>query len=58
MKKIILVLTLAFGAHTANAQVDLITKHNGETVKGKVIKLDEFTVIYKYDGEDAENTMS
>ena len=51
-------LTLAFGAHTANAQVDLITKHNGETVKGKVIKLDEFTVIYKYDGEDAENTMS
>lgn len=58
MKKIILVLALAFGIATANAQVDVITKHNGETVKGKVVKVEEFTVIYKYDGEDAENTMS
>lgn len=58
MKKIILVVALALGMATANAQVDVITKHNGETVKGKVIKLEEFTVIYKYDGEDAENTMS
>jgi sRNA-binding regulator protein Hfq len=32
-------------------------KHNGETVDGKVIRLDEYTVIFKYDGEDAENTI-
>lgn len=58
MKKIILLAVLAFGFATANAQVDVITKHNGEIVKGKVVKLEEFTVVYKYDGEDAENTLS
>lgn len=42
----------------ANAQVDVITKHNGEVVKGKVVKLEEFTIVFKYDGEDAENTIS
>lgn len=42
----------------ANAQVDVITKHSGESVKGKVVKLEEYTVIFKYDGEDAENTLS
>lgn len=40
------------------AQVDKIYKHNGETVNGKVIKLEEYTIVFKYDGEDAENTMS
>jgi hypothetical protein len=58
MKKIILVLTLVFGFGIANAQVDVITKHSGETVEGKVIRLDEFTIVFKYDGEDAENTIS
>lgn len=27
-------------------------------VKGKVVKLEEFTIVFKYDGEDAENTIS
>jgi hypothetical protein len=58
MKKIILVLTVLLTANFAVAQVDLITKHSGEVVKGKVIKIEEYTVIYKYDGEDAENTLS
>jgi sRNA-binding regulator protein Hfq len=58
MKKIILVLTLVFGFGIANAQVDVNTKHCGETVEGKVIRLDEFTIVFKYDGEDAENTIS
>ncbi len=40
------------------AQVDVITKHNGEVVKGKVIKVEEYTIVFKYDGEDAENTSS
>ena len=57
MKKIILVLATIFSFGVANAQVDVITKHSGETVEGKVIRLDEYTVIFKYDGEDAENTI-
>ena len=47
MKKIILLLSLVFSLNTAFAQVDVITKHNGEVVKGKVIKLEEFTIIFK-----------
>ena len=58
MKKVILLLAVLFGLNSAIAQVDVITKHNGETVKGKVIKLEEYTIIFKYDGEDAENTIS
>lgn len=58
MKKIILLLAVLFGLNSAIAQVDVITKHNGETVKGKVIKLEEYTIVFKYDGEDAENTIS
>lgn len=41
----------------ANAQSDIITKHSGETVQGKVIRLEEYTIVFKYDGEDAENTI-
>lgn len=58
MKKVMLLLAVLFGLNSAIAQVDVITKHNGEVVKGKVIKLEEFTIIFKYDGEDAENTLS
>ncbi len=58
MKKIILVLAMLISGAMANAQVDVITKHNGEVVKGKVVKLEEFTIVFKYDGEDAENTIS
>ncbi len=58
MKKIILLLVLTFGLNVSYAQVDVITKHNGETVNGKVVKLEEFTIVFKYDGEDAENTIS
>lgn len=57
MKKIILSLALILSVTLVNAQVDLITKHNGEVVKGKVVKLEEYTIIFKYDGEDAENTI-
>ena len=57
MKKIILLFALAFSFGIANAQVDTIYKHSGETVEGKVLRLDEYTVVFKYDGEDAENTI-
>ena len=57
MKKIILLLTVVLSTAFANAQVDVITKHNGEKVNGKVIRLEEYTVVFKYDGEDAENSL-
>lgn len=53
-----LLLGLLFTASLVSAQVDQITKHSGEVVKGKVVKLEEYTVVFKYDGEDAENTIS
>ncbi|MFM9824998.1 hypothetical protein [Flavobacterium sp.] len=58
MKKIIFVFAMLIAGISANAQVDIITKHSGEIVKGKVIKVEEYTIVYKYDGEDAENTIS
>lgn len=57
MKKFLL-LAVAFLGFAANAQVDKIYKHNGEVVDGKVVKLEEYTIVFKYDGEDAENTVS
>lgn len=57
MKKLLL-LALFFVGCAVNAQIDKIHKHNGEVVDGKVIKLEEYTIIFKYDGEDAENTIS
>jgi sRNA-binding regulator protein Hfq len=57
MKKIILLFSMMLTTSLISAQVDVITKHSGETVKGKVVRVDEYTVVFKYDGEDAENTI-
>lgn len=57
MKKIILLFAIAMFSGSIYAQVDVITKHNGEIVKGKVVRVDEYVVVYKYDGEDAENSI-
>jgi len=57
MKQIFLVLVLFFGVTQVNAQVDLISKHSGEVVKGKVVRVEEYVVVFKYDGEDAENSI-
>jgi sRNA-binding regulator protein Hfq len=57
MKKILLLVVFALGINIANAQLDKIYKHSGEIVDGKVIRLDEYTIVFKYDGEDAENTI-
>lgn len=57
MKKILLTLVFALGLNVANAQVDKIYKHSGEIVEGKVVRLDEYTIVFKYDGEDADNTI-
>jgi sRNA-binding regulator protein Hfq len=58
MKKNILILVIALFSSSIFAQVDVITKHSGETVSGKVVRVDEYIVVYKYDGEDAENSIS
>jgi hypothetical protein len=42
-----LTLALFFVGIAINAQVDKIYKHNGDVVEGKVIKLEEFTIIFK-----------
>ena len=57
MKKFILLFAVLLSATSIFAQVDVITKHSGEVVKGKVVRVDEYTVVFKYDGEDAENTI-
>lgn len=58
MKKIMFVLLALMLPMLVSAQVDLIKKHNGEIIKGKVKKIDDYTVIFVYDGEDAENSLS
>lgn len=60
MKQTIKLFSAAFLLFTNSlfAQTDIIKMHNGETVKGKVVKVEEFTIVYKYDGEDAEVTVS
>jgi len=57
MKKVLLFFVVAFSFNIASAQVDKIYKHSGEVVEGKVVRLDEYTIVFKYDGEDAENTI-
>ncbi|WP_296149869.1 hypothetical protein [uncultured Flavobacterium sp.] len=56
MKKFLL-LMLVMVSSANFAQTDKIFKHSGETVNGKVIRLDEYVVVFKYDGEDAENSI-
>lgn len=40
------------------AQTDKIHFHDGKTIDANVVKVDDFKVIYKYAGEDAEQTTS
>lgn len=42
----------------AVAQNDVITKHDGTKIEGTVLSRDEFTITFKYAGEDAENVIS
>lgn len=56
MKKF-LFLVAVFTVSIASAQVDQIFKHNGEEVKGKVLRLEEYTVVFTYENETAENTI-
>jgi hypothetical protein len=57
MKKVLLMVVVTLGINVASAQVDKIYKHSGETVEGKVVRVDEYAIVFKYDGEDADNTI-
>lgn len=60
MKKIILTVSAAFVAMLSFAQpvtADKMMKHSGELIDVTVIKVGEQTIIYKYPGEDAEQTI-
>ncbi|MEZ4852889.1 hypothetical protein [Flavobacterium sp.] len=56
MKKVLFIAVMLFGFFVS-AQSDKIYKHNGEIVEGKVKRVEEFTIDFVYEGEDAENTV-
>ncbi|MDD4819532.1 MAG: hypothetical protein PHD21_01690 [Flavobacteriales bacterium] len=58
MKKIFLLFALMISSLAAFAQNDILNKHDGTTVECNVIRVNEFTIIYKYVNEDAEQTIS
>jgi len=45
-------------AQSGGAASDKLHKHSGEVLDVKVIKVGEFTVTYKFPGEDAEQVIS
>jgi sRNA-binding regulator protein Hfq len=56
MKNLLFVLSL-FISVAAFSQDDKIYMHNGKAVEGTVVRVAEFTVIFKYANEDAEQTV-
>ncbi len=57
MKAFLLALAVSISTW-AFSQSDKLYLHNGKTVEGTVVRNSEFTVIYKYVNEDAEQTIS
>jgi hypothetical protein len=57
MKKLTLTLITALFAIVALAQNDKLFKHSGETIEVKIVKVGDYTIEYKYPGEDAEQTI-
>lgn len=59
MKKFVSFLSIfliSFGTFAQNSN-DKLFKHSGETLDVKVVKVGEFTVNYKFPGEDAEQVI-
>ena len=56
MKKTLITLIALVSSYFLMAQ-DKMYKHSGETIDVKIIKVNEFTINYKYPGEDAEQTI-
>ena len=58
MKKIILLFTLVFGFNIASAQVDVIKKQIGETLRGRIISVDDNVIVFTYEGQDVPYTIA
>ena len=58
MKKIILLLTLVFAFNIASSQVDVIKKQIGETLRGKIVSVDDNVIVFTYDGKNEEFTIA
>jgi hypothetical protein len=56
MKKLITLLFIC--AFVVSFAQDKIHLHGGKVIDGKVIKLEDFKLIFKYAGEDAEQTLT
>lgn len=54
----IFMLAALFISTATFAQNDKISLHNGKIIEGSVVRIAEFTVIFKYANEDAEQTVS
>ena len=57
MKHVLFILAL-FTTIVVSAQNDKIYMHNKKVIEGNVVKINEFTIVFKYAGEDAEQTVS
>ncbi len=58
MKKLLCALFLNLFVFASFAQTaDKLTKHSGEVIELKVVRVGETTITYKYPGEDAEQTI-
>jgi hypothetical protein len=53
-KKLTLIIILHFSISFLNAQSDTLFFHNGQTIAGTVVRIAEYTVTYRYIGEEAE----
>ncbi len=58
MKKIILLFTLVFGFNIASAQSDVIKKQIGETLRGRIISVDDNVIVFTYEGQDVPYTIA
>lgn len=58
MKKIILLFTLVFGLNISSAQVDVIKKQIGETLKGTIINVDDNVIVFTYEGQNVPYTIA
>jgi len=56
MKKLLFILSM-FITVAAFSQNDKIYLHNGKNIEGSVVRVAEFTVVFKYANEDAEQTV-
>ena len=60
MKKVLFVIPAVFSlivTYAQNGGADKAYFHNGKTYEVKIVRVNEFTIIYKFIGEDAEQTI-